>query len=426
MFPILLKIPILGGIPIHGYGVMVALGFIVGSWYIKREAIRVGIDPNRAMDLIFYILIAALLGSRVLYVFTAEWDRFVANPLNLFKIWEGGLVFYGGFLGSLAVSSWYFRRHKLPVWKWCDLFIPAVALGHSFGRLGCFLAGCCYGRPLLENSWFAITFPDHVQSWAPPNVPLYPTQLMESAAEFLTFLLLVSFRKKKKFEGELFAGYLLIYAIVRGVIETFRGDLDRGTVLVSWLSTSQFISVIMFAVGLFVFLRNRRKFPVTLLPAALLAILTLFQSGCAKPAFHARTQEPKYYGRVYTATEEEAFSVAKFVLKTSGYPIDSEDAKEKPAVSRWVPVGADSHAVLLFGRRDYGATGSYRQLEIHVAPASGDENMEGKVHIEVGSRVQSLVARIRSTGEQEKLILDRISDTLRPANAVVTNTGLQE
>src|SRR3989338_2255711 len=108
MFPILLKIPILGGIPIHGYGVMVALGFIVGSWYIKREAIRVGIDPNRAMDLIFYILIAALLGSRVLYVFTAEWDRFVANPLNLFKICEGGLVFYGGFLGSLAVSSWYF------------------------------------------------------------------------------------------------------------------------------------------------------------------------------------------------------------------------------------------------------------------------------------------------------------------------------
>ena len=262
MFPILFKIPIFGGIPIYGYGLMVAGGFIIGTYYIKREAIRIGEDPNRALDLIFYILIAALLGSRVLNVLVSEWDRFVANPLILFKIWEGGLVFYGGFLASLLVSAWYFRRHKLPVWKYCDMFIPAVALGHSLGRIGCFFAGCCFGRPLLHNAWFALTFPDTVNSFAPPGVPLYPTQLMESATEFLTFLFLASMRKRKKFEGQLFALYLMIYAVLRSTIEYFRGDLDRGFVINPFLSTSQFISILIFGAGLFVWMRNRKLFPV--------------------------------------------------------------------------------------------------------------------------------------------------------------------
>lgn len=264
MYPILIKIPLFGlfgreFIPIYGYGVMVAAGFLLGSWYVGRQAKKFGEDPAKALDLVFYILIASILGSRILHVLVADRESFFQNPLVLFKIWEGGLVFYGGFIGALLASVWFFKKHRLPAWKYCDFFAPAVALGHALGRIGCFLAGCCYGSPLLEKTWYSIVFPPNPSSLAPANIPLVPTQLLESLAEFLIFLGLNWGLKRKKFDGQIISLYIMSYAAFRFTIEFWRGDFDRGVVFGSWMSTSQFVAMVLFAIGggMYVYRRGR-------------------------------------------------------------------------------------------------------------------------------------------------------------------------
>lgn len=264
MFPILLKIPIFGlfgydSFPIHTYGLMVALGFLGGTWYVQRTAKKIGENPAQALDLIFYILIAAILGSRILFVLVSQREAFFHNPFIIFKIWEGGLVFYGGFIASILASIFYLRRHHLPVWKYFDLFAPGVALGHAIGRIGCFAAGCCYGRPLLSAMWYSVIFPDNPASLAPVGIPLYPTQLIESAGEFITFLFLAFFAGRKKFEGQIIALYFMIYALLRFTVEFFRGDLERGFIGESGLSTSQLIAAILFAIGLGMYLYRRSR-----------------------------------------------------------------------------------------------------------------------------------------------------------------------
>lgn len=254
MYPVLLKIPLFGlfgkeSIPIYGYGVLLALGFLIGSWYVSRQAKVQGEDPAKSLDLVFYILLASIIGSRVMHVFVSEREALFQNPLHLFKIWEGGLVFYGGFIGSLLVAIWFFRKHRLPAWKYCDFFAPAVALGHAIGRQGCFLVGCCHGRPLLDKTWYSIVFPEGVQSLAPTGIPLYPTQLLESGGEFLIFLGLNYLLKRKKFDGQILSLYMMAYAALRFGIEFLRGDSVRGFVFESWMSTSQLIAIIMFAIG---------------------------------------------------------------------------------------------------------------------------------------------------------------------------------
>lgn len=259
MHPVLFTIPLFGGIPIATYGALVAIAFFVGMLWVKYEARRVGADPEKALDLLFYIIIAAIVGSRVLHILVADLDRFLANPLILFKFWEGGLVFYGGFLASLAVGFWFVWKHRLPALLYCDIFTLPLPLGHAIGRIGCFFAGCCHGRPTPGHPWYAVVFPDVARSSAPAGIPLYPTQLMESAGEFSIFLLLLLVRSRKRFDGQIFATYLMAYAVLRSTIETFRGDIERGFVIDPWLSTSQFISIMIFSVGLVLFLFGRRR-----------------------------------------------------------------------------------------------------------------------------------------------------------------------
>lgn len=256
MYPVLFRIPFFGGaiITVYTYGFMVALAFVVGMIWVSRESRRVGQDPAKAMDLAFYIIVAAIIGSRILHVAVSERDRFLQNPLVIFKIWEGGLVFYGGLIASIAVAIWFMRRHKLPFWITSDVFAPALALGHVFGRIGCFMAGCCFGRALDHKTWFSIVFPDNAGSFAPTGIPLYPTQLMEAAGELLVFALLLVVRKWKRFDGQLLATYLMAYAVLRAFVEYFRGDVVRGFVIEPWISTSTFISILMFVAGLFIYI----------------------------------------------------------------------------------------------------------------------------------------------------------------------------
>lgn len=253
MYPVLFKIPLFGGITIYSYGVMVALGFVAGMLWVAYESRRLHQDPGRAMDLVFYIILAAIVGSRILHVAVSERDRFLDNPLMIFRIWEGGLVFYGGLIGAVAVALWYLRRHRMPVWLTTDIFSPGIALGHAIGRIGCLLAGCCYGRVADVASWFTLTFPGDVHSFAPAGTPLYPTQPMETVGELVIFAILLVLRRFKRFDGQIFATYLMLYAILRAISEQFRGDAVRGFLIEPWLSTSRFISIFLFAAGLAIY-----------------------------------------------------------------------------------------------------------------------------------------------------------------------------
>ncbi len=247
MFPILFKfsnwIPLIGGHALHTYGLMAALGFLSGLLWVRHEARRLQISEEKVLDLFFYIILATIVGARLLYIFISvpEWW---SDPLVFFRIWEGGLVFYGGLISSVVVSLWYCRKHRLPFLTVADIFMPGLALGHAIGRLGCFAAGCCYGKPVPLGSFWGVMFPDNPDSVAPHEAAIYPTQLFEAAGLFILFLILFLFRKKKKFEGEVFLVYLILYPLLRIIMEMFRGDAIRGFVVEGLFSTSQFISVL--------------------------------------------------------------------------------------------------------------------------------------------------------------------------------------
>lgn len=248
MHPILFEIPrmdlgawTIGPIPIRMYGLMIGIGFLLAVTVASRRARKQDINPELVLDMGVYLLLAAIIGSRLLYVLTTI-REFRANPLEVFAIWKGGLVFYGGLLAAVPVGIWYVRRHGLPVWKTADIMAPSIALGHAFGRLGCFFAGCCHGAPC--SGPLCVTFSD-VHSLAPLNVPLIPTQLMESGAEFLTFGLLLVLSRSKRFDGQIFGLYLVMYAVLRFIIEFFRGDAARGVYFGGMISTSQIIAILI-------------------------------------------------------------------------------------------------------------------------------------------------------------------------------------
>src|SRR3989339_541590 len=173
MFPVLLKI---GPISIFTYGFFIAVGFLAGIFLATKEAKRLGEDYEKIMDLCFYILVAAILGSRLFYVATSP-EMFLKNPVEILKIWNGGLVFYGGFIAALVTGVIYLKVKNIPVWKTADIMAPSIALAHFFGRIGCFFAGCCYGK-YCDLPW-AVTF-NHPDSLAPTGIPLHPTQLYEA------------------------------------------------------------------------------------------------------------------------------------------------------------------------------------------------------------------------------------------------------
>ena len=257
MHPILVTLPIFGGIKIYTYGLLVASAFVVGILWTAREAKQGGLSREIVFDLAFYAILSALVGARILYVIT-EWHRYAAHPLDVLKLWEGGLIFYGGLIGAIVGSTVYIRRKSLPFFRTADLFMPGLALGHAIGRLGCLAAGCCHGREAFDVSW-AIQFPNTPSSLAPAGIPLYPTQLMESAVSLLVFLVLVGLRKRRRFEGGLLLTYLVLYGLARILLEPFRGEEAKSFVISHWLSTSQFISILLIltAVALYPPLRKR-------------------------------------------------------------------------------------------------------------------------------------------------------------------------
>ncbi len=260
MYPELFK---LGPVTVYTYGVLLAAAYLLGLRLAMSRAKSRGLDPNRTLDLGIAIIISALVGAKLLLLLV-DFDRFRQNPGELFSIVRSGGVFYGGLIAAVAVAFWYMWRHKMPLWTTCDVFAPGIALGHAVGRLGCLMAGCCYGRP-TDVPW-AITFtnPEAAANVGTPlGVALHPTQLYESGAEALILvLLLVTEKKGRPFEGRTFWSYMALYGISRFVIEFFRGD-DRG-VLFGAVSTSQFISLVLvpLAIGMLIYRSRRTSDPL--------------------------------------------------------------------------------------------------------------------------------------------------------------------
>jgi len=250
MHPILFQY---GRLTIYTYGLLIAAGFLAALWLVGKEATRRGLDPKPFQDLGFLVLIGALVGSRLFYVLI-EWEHFVAHPLEVFEIWKGGLVFYGGFVCAALLALWQVRSRRLPLWTTCDVVAPAISLGQTFGRLGCFFAGCCFGAH-CELPW-AVTFTDP-RGLAPLNVSLHPTQLYSAATNFAIFCILYFLaRPRQRFEGQLFGLYLTLYPAARFTIEFFRDD-PRGAL--GPLSTSQALGIPLFLFGLWILLRGRRS-----------------------------------------------------------------------------------------------------------------------------------------------------------------------
>jgi len=251
MYPILLH---LGKLTLYTYGFFLAMGFLAGIFLAKYEAKRVGENPDKILDLAFYILIAAIVGSRLFYVATNP-KLYLSAPLEIFKIWNGGLVFYGGFIAALITALIYMRLKGMPIWKTADILAPSLALGQALGRMGCFFAGCCYGKA-CDLPW-AITF-TNPDTLAPIGVPVHPTQLYSAFTNLAIFTLLFSFRKRKTFDGQIFWLYVLLYAITRSIIEIFRGDF-RGQLVFGVLSISQATGCLMaiLAVIMIVYLRGK-------------------------------------------------------------------------------------------------------------------------------------------------------------------------
>lgn len=240
---------------------MLAIAYLTGIWLLRRKALREDLPDQKILDLCLYILASAILGAKLLLVLV-EWRRYLARPADLVEVLRSGGVFYGGLIAATAVAIWYMRRHDLPAWRIADMGAPSIALGEAIGRWGCFAAGCCYGKE--SHGPLAVTFTDPFANEAvgtPLNVPLHPTQIYLSASAFLIFLILQWAYRRKTFDGEVFWLYVLLYAITRGILETWRGDLVRGFVIPGILSTSQFIGLLTAALagGMLFYLSRRSR-----------------------------------------------------------------------------------------------------------------------------------------------------------------------
>jgi len=232
MYPVLLN---LGFATIKSYGFFIAIGFLCALRVVKVLAPRSGLPENQMLDLSFYTLLVGLLGARIFFIFDS-FNHFRLYPLEIFQVWKGGLSFLGGPLLCTPFLIGYARRKRLPIWKILDIMAPALAIGHCFGRIGCFLAGCCYGK--FTNLPIGVKLSSEFVDSSVRGVPIHPVQLYESAGLFILFLFLNKLFRMKKFDGQVGLTYAFLYPLFRIGLEYFRGDPYEGF-LTHWFSVRQ-------------------------------------------------------------------------------------------------------------------------------------------------------------------------------------------
>ena len=222
-----------------------AAGFLAGMWTASRRAGRDGVSGEAIADLMPWLILGGIVGARLLYVVSYWREYFADKPFGeVFMVQHGGLVFYGGLVGATAAGVFYVWRKRLPLWKITDILAPSIALGDVFGRIGCLMNGCCYGREC--NLPWAITFPPgHERA----GVPLHPTEIYDSVLNLGLYAFLAWLFRRKKFDGQVFAAYLIGYAMVRSFVEYFRGDYPVHY-LGGWATPAQVISLGIITGGL--------------------------------------------------------------------------------------------------------------------------------------------------------------------------------
>src|SRR5487761_37849 len=259
MHPILLRV---GSFQIPTYGFLLALALLAGLYVAVRLGRREGLDSGQVVDFSTWLIISGLIGAKI-YMILTGWPFYAAHPSEIFSLstLEAGGGFYGGFIGATLFALWYVKSRHLPLLKVFDVFAPAVAIGQCIGRWGCFAAGDDYGKPAYHSA-LAVVFTNqyaHATVGVPLGIPIYPVQLFESALTLLIFIILMTFYRRKKRDGQIFVMYMVLYAVARFFLEFYRGDPDRGFFFHGTLSTAQVVAIVAFAAGLALAYRLRHS-----------------------------------------------------------------------------------------------------------------------------------------------------------------------
>jgi phosphatidylglycerol:prolipoprotein diacylglycerol transferase len=219
MYPILIRTPWLD---IHTYGVLVAAGFLIGLSVAVHNAKREGLHPEHISDLGIWLIVAGMAGGKLFHV-VFFWNDFLSGwRAEGVRSLREGFVFYGGLIGASLAAIVYTRIKRLPLWKVADACAPGGALGHAFGRVGCFFNGCCYGKA-CSLPWAVRFPPPHLMA----GIPVHPTEIYEALGDVAIFLGLTAYYRRKRFDGQIWWLYVLSYGILRFVVEFFRGDYDK-------------------------------------------------------------------------------------------------------------------------------------------------------------------------------------------------------
>lgn len=244
----------IGGWSIHWYGILVVAGFVAGLWTASRRAPLQGLAPETVADLGFWLMAGAIVGARLWHVVLYWREEFAPKPLwEMFAIHHGGLVFFGGLFGASLATIAYARAKSVRLWNLADVLAPSIPLGQALGRIGCWTEGCCYGQT-TELPW-AVRFPaDHVTGGA----PVHPTQLYEAGLDLLLYLALARAFRNRQFEGQVFALYLVGYAVLRFGVEFCRGDYETHY-LGGWATPAQCVAVFVLAAGAFLYWHRRQS-----------------------------------------------------------------------------------------------------------------------------------------------------------------------
>jgi phosphatidylglycerol:prolipoprotein diacylglycerol transferase len=257
MHPVLWQV---GPLTIYSYGVLVAAGVLLGLWYARRQAPRAGLNRDEVWNLGIYMVLTALVVAK-LWLVVVDWSYFSEHPREIFSfgVVQSGGTFFGGVIGAILLAAGYTWYAKMPIMPLLDTYAAALPLGHAIGRLGCFMAGCCYGKLTWLPWGVKFTSPIAEQLVGTPmGVALHPTQLYEAGAELANFIFLIWLGKRQRFAGEIAGTYLVLYGIERGLIEIVRGDPDRTLLLHGAVSLMQIVSVGFVLVGSYLWWRGLR------------------------------------------------------------------------------------------------------------------------------------------------------------------------
>jgi len=224
---------------------------LLGLWVSVRNSERQGIDGEKAWNFGILVVLSGIVGAKILYIVN-DWSSYAAHPSEIFSIntLQAGGVFSGGLVAALIAAVWYIRRNQMPAMATCDAFAPGLAIGHAIGRLGCFSAGCCWGKPTA--AWWGVTFTNPIANelvGTPLGHPLQPTQLFEALVEFANFVFLTWLLTRKRFDGQVFAAYLVLYGVARYFLEFLRDDPGRGSVFGGIMTGTQLISIGLVLLG---------------------------------------------------------------------------------------------------------------------------------------------------------------------------------